>query len=333
MDALHDCRSPACFVYDCKVEEEQEHNPHVPYSLFAHVFLKETMPSLLNSADQDEQYWTMDIESQRSLFDLRLGELWQYRDLIFLFVRRDFVAVYKQTVLGPLWYIIQPLLTTIILTFVFGRIAGLPTDGLPQFLFYMSGVVIWSYFAECLNKTSNTFTLNANLFGKVYFPRLAVPISILISNLITFFVQFSFLLLFIGLFILRGTDIQLDWKWIALTPLLLMIMAGLGLGFGLIVSSLTTKYRDLRFLVTFGVQLLMYATPVIYPVSAIPANLQWIILANPMTSILEAFRYAYLGTGTVSLLHLLYSLAFMVVTVFIGVVIFNRVEQTFMDTV
>lgn len=291
------------------------------------------MPPKLNSTDQDDNQWTMDIEPHRSLFDFRLLELWQYRDLILLFVRRDFVAVYKQTVLGPLWYIIQPLLTTIILTFVFGRIAGLPTDGIPHFLFYMSGVVVWSYFAECLNKTSNTFSLNANLFGKVYFPRLAVPISILISNLITFFVQFSFLLLFIGFYMVQDVDIRVDFVWVLLTPLLLMIMAGLGLGFGVIISSLTTKYRDLRFLVTFGVQLLMYATPVIYPVSAIPNELRWIILANPMTSIVEAFRYAYLGTGTVSVLHIIYSLVFMIVTVFLGIIIFNRVEQTFMDTV
>ncbi len=275
----------------------------------------------------------MIIEAQRSLLDLRLGELWRYRDLVMLFVRRDFVSVYKQTVLGPLWYLIQPLLTTITFTVIFGNIASLPTDGLPQFLFYMSGTVVWSYFAACLTKTSETFVQNANLFGKVYFPRLAVPVSILLSNLITFLIQFGMFLIFVLFFVLRGTDIQPDWLWIALSPILMLMMAGLGLGFGIIISSLTTKYRDLRFLVQFGVQLLMYATPVIYPASSIPARFQWVIQANPMTPVIEAFRYAYLGAGTVNLNHLLYSFGFMLVVVIIGSIIFNRVEQTFMDTV
>lgn len=277
--------------------------------------------------------WTMTIEPQRSLLDLRLGELWLYRDLVMLFVRRDFVSVYKQTILGPLWYLIQPLLTTLTFTVIFGNIASLPTDGLPQFLFYMSGTLVWSYFASCLAKTSETFVQNANLFGKVYFPRLAVPVSILISNLITFLIQFAMFLFFVLYFLLRGTPIQFNWLWIALSPLLILMMAGLGLGFGIIISSLTTKYRDLRFLVQFGVQLLMYATPVIYPVSSIPERFQWIILANPMTPIVEAFRYAFLGAGTVDVAHLLYSFVFMLVAVFLGSVIFNRVEQTFMDTV
>jgi lipopolysaccharide transport system permease protein len=282
---------------------------------------------------EDDKYWTMDIVPQRRLLDLRLGELWRYRDLVMLFVRRDFVAVYKQTILGPLWYLIQPLLTTITFTFIFGQIASLPTDGLPQFLFYMSGTVVWSYFAACLTKTSETFVQNAHLFGKVYFPRMAVPVSILISSLITFGIQFVLFIVFIFYFVLRGTSIQPNWLWIALSPVLILMMAGLGLGFGVIISSLTTKYRDLRFLVTFGVQLLMYATPVIYPVSAIPARFQWIILANPMTPIVEVFRYAFLGAGTVNSYHLLYSFGFMLVVVFLGSVIFNRVEQTFMDTV
>src|SRR5512140_14034 len=182
--------------------------------------------------------WDMVITPQRNLFDLRLGELWRYRDLVLLFVRRDFVAVYKQTILGPLWYLIQPLLTTITFTVIFGSIASLPTDGLPQFLFYMSGTVVWSYFAECLNKTSNTFVQNANLFGKVYFPRMAVPVSILLSNLITFGIQFGLFLLFVLYFALRGSSIQLHWAWIALSPLLVLMMAGLGLGFGVIISSL-----------------------------------------------------------------------------------------------
>ena len=275
----------------------------------------------------------MIIQPQRSLLDLRLGELWKYRDLVMLFVRRDFVSVYKQTILGPLWYLIQPLLTTITFTVIFGNIASLPTDGLPQFLFYMSGTVVWSYFASCLTKTSETFVQNANLFGKVYFPRLAVPVSILFSNLITFLIQFGMFLVFVLFFVLRGTAIQPNWLWVALSPILMLMMAGLGLGFGIIISSLTTKYRDLRFLVQFGVQLLMYATPVIYPASTIPPRFQWIIQANPMTSVIEAFRFAYLGAGTVNLDHLLYSFGFMLVVVIIGSIIFNRVEQTFMDTV
>jgi len=287
----------------------------------------------LKKQTQLEDSWDMIIQPQRGLLDLRLGELWKYRDLVMLFVRRDFVAVYKQTILGPLWYLIQPLLTTITFTVIFGQIASLPTDGLPQFLFYMSGTVVWSYFADCLNKTSNTFIQNANLFGKVYFPRMAVPVSILLSNLIAFLIQFALFLLFVGFFVLRGTAITPNWLWVALSPLLVVMMAGLGLGFGIIISSLTTKYRDLRFLVTFGVQLLMYATPVIYPVSSISARFQWIILVNPMTPIVEAFRYAFLGAGTVNIAHLLYSFGFMMVVVFLGSIIFNRVEQTFMDTV
>jgi lipopolysaccharide transport system permease protein len=193
--------------------------------------------------------------------------------------------------------------------------------------------VLWAYFSDCLNKTSQTFVNNANLFGKVYFPRLAVPVSILISNLITFGIQFLLFVVFIGFFVLRGTAIQPHWLWVALSPLLVIMMAGLGLGFGILISSLTTKYRDLRFLVTFGVQLLMYATPVIYPASSIPARFQWIIQANPMTPIVEAFRYAYLGSGTVNLGQLLYSFGFMLVVVALGAVVFNRVEATFMDTV
>jgi lipopolysaccharide transport system permease protein len=279
----------------------------------------------------DIEHWDLIIEPHRHLLDLKLGDLWRARDLVMLFVWRDFVSVYKQTILGPLWYLIQPLLTTVVFTVIFGNIAKLPTDGLPQFLFYLSGTVVWSYFASCLTKTSDTFVSNSNLFGKVYFPRLAVPVSILISNLITFTIQFVLFPIFMGYFALRGTVLNPN-AWILLTPVLVLIMAGLGLGLGIIVSSLTTKYRDLRFLVQFGVQLLMYATPVIYPISSIPARFQWIILANPMTSIIEAFRYAFLGAGSVNIGHLTYSFGFMMVVVIVGSIIFNRVEQTFMDT-
>jgi lipopolysaccharide transport system permease protein len=276
--------------------------------------------------------WDLIIRPHRNWFDLKLGELWRYRDLVMLFVRRDFVSLYKQTVLGPLWYLIQPLLTTITFTVVFGNIARLPTDGLPQFLFYMSGTVLWTYFATCLTKTSETFVQNSQLFGKVYFPRLAVPVSILISNLIAFVIQFVFFLAFMGYFALHGARIHPNW-WILTTPLLILVMAGLGLGFGIIVSALTTKYRDLRFLVQFGVQLLMYATPVVYSTSSIPIRFRPLIRANPMTSVIEAFRYAFLGGGTPDIGQLAYSFAFMVVIVALGAIIFNRVEATFMDTV
>ena len=279
-----------------------------------------------------EEEFDLTIRPQRNLLNLRLGELWRYRDLVMLFVWRDFVSVYKQTILGPLWYLIQPLLTTITYTVIFGSVAQLPTDGLPTFLFYMSGTVIWTYFAECLTKTSNTFLQNAHIFGKVYFPRMAVPVSILFSNLITFGIQFMLFMIFVAIFAVRGAEIR-PTLWILFSPVLVLMMAGLGFGFGVIISSLTTKYRDLRFLVQFGVQLLMYATPVIYPVSSIPARFQPLIQINPMTSIVETFRYAFLGAGTVNPWQLVYSFVFMIVIVFISSIIFNRVEATFMDTV
>jgi lipopolysaccharide transport system permease protein len=280
----------------------------------------------------DPDKWDMTIGPKRNLLDLRLRELWHARDLIMLFVRRDFVSVYKQTILGPLWYLIQPLLTTIVFQVIFAGIAKLPTDGLPSFLFYMSGTVIFAYFSSCLTKTSETFVTNANLFGKVYFPRLAVPVSILISNLIAFVIQFAFFLVFMGYFIVKGTALHPNW-WILLTPVLLLMMAGLGLGFGIIVSSMTTKYRDLRFLVQFGVQLLMYVSPVIYPLSSMSPKYQALIRLNPLTSIVETFRYAYLGSGSVSLLQLGYSFAIMLIAIVIGTLLFNQVETTFMDTV
>jgi lipopolysaccharide transport system permease protein len=297
--------------------------------------MAETSRSKSEVGQTDPEKWDMIIGPQRNLLDLRLRELWHARDLILLFVRRDFVAGYKQTILGPLWYLIQPLLTTLVFTVIFGNIAKLPTDGLPPFLFYMCGTVIFSYFASCLSKTSDTFVSNAGMFGKVYFPRLAVPVSILISNLITFVIQFGFFLAFIVYFSLRGTPVHTNW-WVLLTPVLLLMMAGLGLGFGIIVSSMTTKYRDLRFLVQFGVQLLQYVTPVIYPLSFLVTRSPkyvFLIRLNPLTSVVEAFRYAYLGSGSVDLLQLGYSLAIMLLAITVGAVIFNRVEATFMDTV
>jgi len=280
----------------------------------------------------DTESWDLIIQPKRAWWDLRLNEVWSYRDLVFLFVRRDFVSYYKQTILGPLWFLIQPLLTTLIFTVVFGQIASLPTDDLPPFLFYMAGTVIWSYFAECLRATSDTFITNQKIFDKVYFPRLVMPVSVLFSNMITFGIQFMLFLGFVLFFMLQGAPVQIT-IYALLLPVLIFLMAGLGLGFGIIVSSLTTKYRDLRFLISFGVQLWMYATPVIYPVSSIPARWRWVALVNPITPIVETFRAAFLGSGTISWGMLGYSLAAMLLVFFVGALIFNQVEQTFMDTI
>ena len=279
-----------------------------------------------------EAQWTMILRPKKSLFEINLMELWQYRDLIGMFVKRDFVAKFKQTILGPLWFIIQPLLTTLMFVVVFGNIAGIPTDGIPQVLFYMTGIVGWNYFSTCLNDTSQTFIKNASIFGKVYFPRLAMPISIVISNLVSFVIQFVFLLGFLVYFILKGTDVMPGIE-VLLIPFLVLLIAGLGLGFGIIISSLTTKYRDLVHLVTFGVTLWMYATPIIYPMSGIPEKYRVYVMANPITPIVETFKTALLGVGTVDYLSLLYSLVFTIVLLAVGILIFNKVERTFMDTV
>lgn len=276
--------------------------------------------------------WTMVIRPKRNLLDVNLRELWHYKDLIMLFVKRDFVAKYKQTILGPIWFIIQPLLTTLMFTVVFGNIAGIPTEGIPKVLFYLTGIVGWTYFSTCLNDTSQTFIKNASIFGKVYFPRLALPISVVISNLVSFVIQFVFLLCFLAYFMIVGSDVAPNVN-VLLIPFLIILIAGLGLGFGIIVSSLTTKYRDLTHLVTFGVTLWMYATPIIYPLSEIPKKYKFWILANPMTPIVETFKTAMLGVGEVNFMYLLYSLAFTVILLAVGVVIFNKVEKTFMDTV
>lgn len=279
-----------------------------------------------------EPKWTTIIRPQHQWLDLRLGELWQARELVSLFVWRDFVAQYKQTILGPLWYLIQPLLTTVIFTVVFGGIANLPTDGAPPFLFYMAGTVIWNYFAACLTKTSSTFVANAHIFGKVYFPRLVVPVSILMSNLVTFGIQLALFVAFIVYFTLAGASIRPN-ATLLLTPVLVLIMAGLGLGFGIIVSSLTTRYRDLQYLVTFGVQLLMYLTPVVYPISSVPAGLRFFVMANPLTPVIESFRYAFIGAGVFMGWGLVYSTGFMLAVLLGGTLLFNQVERTFMDTV
>ena len=279
-----------------------------------------------------EKNWLEIIRPKRNLFDVNLRELWHYRDLIILFVRRDFVSKYKQTILGPLWFIIQPLLTTLMFVFVFGNVAGFSTDGLPKVLFYFSGLVGWNYFSQSLTATSNVFVTNANIFGKVYFPRLSLPISIVISNLLQFIIQFIFLLLFIIYYAFKGVPINLSMH-LFLLPILIFMLAGLGLGFGIIISSLTTKYRDLTYLVTFGVQLFMYFTPVIYPLSSLSGTYKSIIVLNPLTSIIEAFKFVMLGIGDLSYGGLLYSVAFLIVSLIIGVLVFNKVEQSFMDTV
>jgi lipopolysaccharide transport system permease protein len=280
----------------------------------------------------DPSDWDLVIRPKTGWFDLHLADLWRYWDLVMLFVRRDFVAAYKQTILGPLWFIIQPLLTTLTFTLIFGNVAKLSTDGLPKILFYLSGVTAWGYFSECLMKTSETFNANANIFGKVYFPRLAVPLSIVISNLIKFGIQLALFLGFYFYFLARGTAIH-PTSALLLLPVLVLLMAALGLGSGIIVSSMTTRYRDLRFLVQFGTQLLMYSTPVIFPLSKLPEQYRWIMLANPMTSIIETFRYAFLGIGTFNWSHLGYTAVATSLILAAGVLLFNHVERTFMDTV
>lgn len=285
-----------------------------------------------NSKSSTTEEWDLVISPHKKWYDLQLTDVWNYRDLISMFVRRDFVSRYKQTILGPLWFLLQPLMTSLVFQVVFGNIAQLPTDGLPQLLFYMSGTVMWSYFSSCLNGTSQTFIGNAHLLGKVYFPRLVIPISIVISNLINFSIQLVFFLILAGIYLIRGAEIRFT-AWAFTLPLLVFLMAGLGLGLGIIVSSLTTKYRDLQNLVSFGVNLLMYLTPVIYPVSSIPQRWRFLADWNPVTPLIETFRMGFLGAGDTSWLRLGYSALCTVVILFIGIIIFNRVEKTFIDTV
>ena len=282
--------------------------------------------------EQAAKEWDLVIEPQSSLFELHLKDVWRYRDLLWLLVKRDFVSFYKQTILGPLWFFIQPLFTTIIFTFVFGNLAGLSTDGLPQPLFYMAGITAWNYFADCLTKTSTVFRDNAQIFGKVYFPRLIMPLSIVVSNLVRFGVQMLLFFMMIGYYAFTGAAFHSN-SFVLLFPILVLLMALLGLGLGLIITALTTKYRDLAFLITFGVQLMMYATTVIYPLSAAPANYKWLVERNPMTGIIEAFRYGFLGQGVLTWQSLGYSVILTLVSLVLGVIIFNKTEKTFVDTV
>ncbi|MCR1821734.1 ABC transporter permease [Terrisporobacter muris] len=276
--------------------------------------------------------WTTVIKPKTGWLDINLKELIQYKDLISMFVKRDFKTLYKQTILGPLWIIISPLLTTLMFTVVFGNIANISTDGVPQIIFYMLGTTVWTYFSTCLTKTSSTFTGNAAIFGKVYFPRLVTPISTVISGLINFGVQFLMFLGFMAYFMVKGSSIEPN-LWILITPLLLVQLAALALGFGIIISSLTTRYRDLAVLVTFGVQLWMYATPVVYPASQISGKLKTLMMLNPVSPIVETFRYAFLGSGSIPWTYLGISMITTLVVLFVGVVLFSRVEKTFMDTV
>lgn len=273
------------------------------------------------------------IKPTSSLFELNLRELWEYRDLIYMYVKRDIVTFYKQTIMGPLWFVIQPILTTVMFMFVFGNLAGLSTDGIPKPLFYFSGIILWNYFADCLTRNSKIFIENQGVFGKVYFPRLVVPISITISNLVKFFIQFAiFIIIYVYFLFQSGSTINPN-IYLLLLPLLIILAAGLSLGFGIIFSSLTTKYRDLTFLLQFGVQLWMYITPVIYPLNSIPSDKQWLIALNPMTSVVETFKFAALGQGVFSWWHLTYSFVFMIILLVSGIVVFNKVEKGFMDTV
>lgn len=286
-----------------------------------------------------EQNWDIEIRPKDRLLSVDFGELWRYRDLCSLFVRRNIVVQYKQTILGPLWYIIQPMLTVVMYMVVFGGIAGIPTDGVPQPLFYLAGVCMWQYFADCLNNTSNTFVTNANIFGKVYFPRLIMPVSNVISNLLRFGIQFGLFAIVYILYAISGCAAHLTWHAL-LFPLLVLIIAGLALGFGILISSMTTKYRDLQILFTFIVQLWMYGTPIVYPLSQVAGkqiagiDLYTLMAINPVTPVIETFKYGFLGAGEfIGWGWLAYSFIFMILLLGLGIVVFNKVQKSFMDTV
>ena len=276
--------------------------------------------------------WDLVIRPQHHLLDINFREIWRYRDLLLMFVKRDVVTVYKQTILGPIWYVVQPILTTLIYMLVFGRIAQISTDGTPQVLFYLAGITIWNYFAETFNQTSKTFKENENIFGKVYFPRLIMPLSKVTSGLIKFVIQFIMFLVFFFVLWAQGATIQPNWT-IALMPLLILMMAGYGLGAGIIFTSLTAKYRDLTFLLQFIVQLLMYASAVIFPVSTVPEKYRDLILLNPFVHIIETFKYMFLGAGYFTWEGIGYAFGVMIALLFVGIIIFNKTEKTFMDTV
>ncbi len=282
-----------------------------------------------------EKYWDIEITNKSSLLSIDLKEVWRYRDLLRMYVKRDIITFYKQTILGPLWFLIQPLLTTIMFMFVFGGIAGISTDGIPQAVFYLGGLVCWNYFQDCLSKCSDTFNANQAIFGKVYFPRLVVPLSIVISNLIKMAIQLALFLAIYIYYFASGIDFHIN-ATILLVPILIIMLGCLGLGFGMIISSMTTKYRDLRFLISFGVQLWMYITPVIYPLSVMKDTYPkyiWVLVANPLTAIIETFKYAFTGVGVFDWLYLGYSFMFTIVVLIMGIIIFNKVQRNFMDVI
>ncbi|UEG52978.1 ABC transporter permease [Mucilaginibacter daejeonensis] len=279
-----------------------------------------------------EQTWDTELKPQDSVFNLHLKDVWNYRDLLWLLVRRDFVSFYKQTIFGPLWFFIQPIFTTITFTIIFGNLAGISTSGAPKPLFYMAGTIAWNYFADCLNKTSTVFRDNANIFGKVYFPRLIMPLSIIFSNLVKFGIQLLLFVIMLVYYLFQGNRIEPNF-YILLFPVVIVLMAMVGLGLGLIITAMTTKYRDLMFLVAFGVQLLMYATPVIYPLSAAPEKYRDIIALNPLSGLIETVRYGFLGTGQFYAGAFAYSIVASFVIFMLGLVTFNRVEKNFVDTV
>jgi lipopolysaccharide transport system permease protein len=289
----------------------------------------QTIKDTLKTSEED---WTTVIHPKRPWWDLGLGELWQYRDLITLWVRREFVALYRQTVLGPLWHVIPTTISSGVFTLIFSNFAKIPTDGTPPFLFYMAGNTLWMYFSSCISTTSNTFGANVGIFGKVYFPRLAMPVASIISGLIAFSVRFGVFLAFWLYFLLIGAAVKPN-LWILLLPVLLLIVACMGLGMGILISALSTKYRDFQQLLGVGLQLFMYVTPIIYPLSQVPDHLRWVSLLNPLTAVFETFRLAFLGTSAISPIYLIYSAFFTAAILLVSVVLFNRAEKTFLDTI
>jgi lipopolysaccharide transport system permease protein len=288
------------------------------------------MSEISNQVENED--WTEVIGSQTRWFSINWSEIWGYKDLLYMLVKRDFVTFYKQTILGPLWFIFQPIIMTFTYVIIFGNIAGISTDGVPQFLFYLSGITLWSYFSESLNKVSTVFKDNSNMFGKVYFPRLIMPLSIVVSGLIKLAIQFLIFLIVLAYYFVFKGNIHPNF-WVLVSPLLIFLLALQSLGLGMIISSLTTKYKDLVFLVTFGIQLFMFLTPVIYPASILPSNLKFIFELNPLTGIFECFRYGFLGAGAFQPIMLVYSAISALGIFLLGTVIYNKVEKDFMDTV
>jgi lipopolysaccharide transport system permease protein len=293
-------------------------------------------PQIVNNDLQHNDDWLFEISSKKSFFDIDFKELWRYRDLVFLFVKRDIVTFYKQTILGPIWFVIQPLITSLVQFVIFSKIANIQSDGVPYFLFVLAGNVLWFYFSDCFKATSEVFKTNQNLFGKVYFPRLIMPFSIVFSNLVKLGIQFLFFLIVLGYYIFLGYNVQPNW-YICFLPVLLFIMILFSLGLGLIITSLTTKYRDLTFVISFGISLYMYVTPIVYPTSLVleklPESLHYLVYLNPLTSIFDFFKYAFLGSGSLDFFGVLYSTIFSIIIFFAGIFVFNKAEKNFIDVI